>query len=124
MESVRALSSFLLACFRRDAYSRYIGDGWPLGDHAGPQRGGPRVCHGFARTSRTWRFRGEFLVLFGAYRANVSLTIVATLGLLAATLYGLRFVQGAFHGPNLHHWKLPDMRLREWTVLGPMILCL
>jgi NADH-quinone oxidoreductase subunit M len=69
-------------------------------------------------------FVGEFLVLLGAYRANVSLTIVATLGLLAATLYGLKFAQGAFHGPNLHHWSLPDMRLREWTILGPMILFL
>ncbi len=69
-------------------------------------------------------FVGEFLVLLGAYRANVSLTVVATLGLLAATLYGLKFAQGTFHGPNLHHWKLPDMRLREWTILGPMILCL
>jgi NADH-quinone oxidoreductase subunit M len=69
-------------------------------------------------------FVGEFLVLLGAYRANVSLTVAATLGLLAATLYGLKFAQGAFHGPNLHHWKLPDMRLREWMILGPMILCL
>jgi NADH-quinone oxidoreductase subunit M len=69
-------------------------------------------------------FVGEFLVLLGTYRANVSLTVVATLGLLAATLYGLKFAQGAFHGPNLHNWRLPDMRLREWTILGPMILCL
>lgn len=69
-------------------------------------------------------FVGEFLVLLGAYRANVSLTVVATLGLLAATLYGLKFAQGAFHGPNLHHRSLPDMRLREWTILGPMMLCL
>jgi NADH-quinone oxidoreductase subunit M len=69
-------------------------------------------------------FVGEFLVLLGAYRANVSLTVAATLGLLAATLYGLKFAQGAFHGPNLHHWRLPDMCLREWTILGPMILFL
>jgi NADH-quinone oxidoreductase subunit M len=69
-------------------------------------------------------FVGEFLVLLGAYRANVSLTVVATLGLLAATLYGLKFAQSAFHGPNLHHWSLPDLRLREWTILGPMILLL
>jgi NADH-quinone oxidoreductase subunit M len=69
-------------------------------------------------------FVGEFLVLLGAYRTNVTLTVVATLGLLAATLYGLKFAQGAFHGPNLHQWRLPDMRIREWTILGPMILCL
>ena len=69
-------------------------------------------------------FVGEFLVLLGAYRAHVGLTVVATLGLLVATLYGLRFAQGAFHGPNLHHWSLPDLRRREWTILGPMMLCL
>jgi NADH-quinone oxidoreductase subunit M len=69
-------------------------------------------------------FVGEFLVLLGAYRANVRLTAVATLGLLAATLYGLKFAQGAFQGPNSHHWSLSDMSPREWTILGPMILCL
>jgi NADH-quinone oxidoreductase subunit M len=69
-------------------------------------------------------FVGEFLVLLGAYRANVPLTVVATLGLLAATLYGLRFAQNAFQGPNPHHWRLPDMRPREWAVLGLMMACL
>jgi NADH-quinone oxidoreductase subunit M len=69
-------------------------------------------------------FVGEFLILLGAYRAHVGLTVVATLGLLAATLYGLKFAQGAFQGPNLHRWSLPDLRGREWTILGPMMLCL
>jgi NADH-quinone oxidoreductase subunit M len=69
-------------------------------------------------------FVGEFLVLLGAYRAHVGLTVVATLGLLAATLYGLRFAQGIFQGPNIHHWRLPDMRWREVTILAPMMLCL
>jgi NADH-quinone oxidoreductase subunit M len=69
-------------------------------------------------------FVGEFLVLLGAYRANVSLTVVATLGLLAATLYGLRLGQSAFQGPNPHQWNLPDMRFREWAILGTMMVCL
>jgi NADH-quinone oxidoreductase subunit M len=69
-------------------------------------------------------FVGEFLVLLGAYRANVSLTVVATLGLLAATLYGLKLGQSAFQGPNPHHWNLPDMRFREWVILGTMMVCL
>jgi NADH-quinone oxidoreductase subunit M len=69
-------------------------------------------------------FVGEFLVLLGAYRANATLTVVATLGLLIATLYGLRFAQNAFQGPNPHHWKLPDLRLREWAVVGLMMACL
>ena len=69
-------------------------------------------------------FVGEFLVLLGGYRANVPLTVVATLGLLAATLYGLRLAQNAFQGPNPHQWKLPDMRPREWAMLGLMMACL
>jgi NADH-quinone oxidoreductase subunit M len=69
-------------------------------------------------------FVGEFLVLLGAFRTNSSLTIVATLGLLAATLYGLRFAQGAFQGPNQYGWKPEDMRPREWTALGLMMACL
>lgn len=69
-------------------------------------------------------FVGEFLVLLGAYRANAPLTVVATLGLLVATLYGLRFAQNAFQGPNPHHWKLPDLRLREWAVVSLMMACL
>lgn len=69
-------------------------------------------------------FVGEFLILLGAYRANVSLTVLATLGILAATLYGLRIGQGAFHGPNPNHWKLPDLGFREWAILGPMMVCL
>jgi NADH-quinone oxidoreductase subunit M len=64
------------------------------------------------------------LVLLGAYRANVSLTVVATLGLLAATLYGLKFAQSAFQGPNPHHWRLPDMRFRESAILGLMMALL
>ena len=67
---------------------------------------------------------GEFLVLLGAYRASVPLTVVASLGLLAATLYGLRFAQNAFQGPNPHHWRLQDMRPREWAMLGLMMVCL
>lgn len=69
-------------------------------------------------------FVGEFLVLLGTYRANTPLAVVATLGLLAATLYGLRFAQGAFQGPNRHDWRLPDTRPREWAVLGVMMICL
>ena len=42
----------------KDAYPRYCSDGRTVGDHACPERGGPCVCHGFARASRAWRFRG------------------------------------------------------------------
>src|SRR5215469_12535178 len=67
-------------------------------------------------------FVGEFLVLVGAYRVNAVLTAFATVGLVVATLYGLRIVQNVFQGPNRHHWTLADAQPREWVVLGLMMI--
>jgi NADH-quinone oxidoreductase subunit M len=69
-------------------------------------------------------FAGEFLVLLGAYRANVSLTAVAVLGIIAATLYGLKISSQVFQGPNRHNWSLPDFFPREWVIAGCMMACL
>ena len=65
-------------------------------------------------------FVGEFLVLLGTYRAHIVLTAIAAVGILASTFYGLRFVQGAFHGPNIFNWKLPDLLAREVAMVAPM----
>jgi NADH-quinone oxidoreductase subunit M len=69
-------------------------------------------------------FVGEFLVLLGAYRTNVSLTAVATLGIIAATLYGLKISSQVFQGPNRHDWKVADLFPREWVIVGCMMACL
>ena len=69
-------------------------------------------------------FVGEFLVLLGTYRVSLILTILATIGVLVATLYALRLVQRAFHGPNVHDWKLADLNRREACILAPMIVVL
>jgi NADH-quinone oxidoreductase subunit M len=69
-------------------------------------------------------FVGEFLVLLGTYRVSLILTIFATIGVLIATFYALRLVQRAFHGPNLHDWKLADLNKREAFILMPMIVVL
>jgi NADH-quinone oxidoreductase subunit M len=66
-------------------------------------------------------FVGELLVLLGAYRANVSLTVIATLGIIVATLYGLRITSQVFYGPNLHNWALHDLFPREWVIVGSMM---
>ena len=66
-------------------------------------------------------FVGEFLVLLGAYHANVNLTAVATLGIIVATLYGLRISANVFQGPNRHDWHLPDLFPREWVIVGSMM---
>jgi NADH-quinone oxidoreductase subunit M len=52
------------------------------------------------------------------------LTVLATIGVLVATFYALRLVQRAFHGANVHAWRLPDLVKREILVLAPMIVLL
>jgi NADH-quinone oxidoreductase subunit M len=67
-------------------------------------------------------FVGEFLVLLGSYKVSITITFVATLGVLASTFYALRMVQRAFLGPNAHAWKLPDLSLREVFMMAVMIV--
>ena len=69
-------------------------------------------------------FVGEFLVLLGAYRASIGLTAAATLGIIAATLYGLKISSQVFQGPNRNNWRLPDLAPREWLIVGSMMAAL
>jgi NADH-quinone oxidoreductase subunit M len=70
-------------------------------------------------------FVGEFLVLLGTYRAGyVRLTVLATVGVLFSTLYALRFIQGAYHGPNVNRWAIPDLHAREVLIYVPMMAIL
>jgi NADH-quinone oxidoreductase subunit M len=69
-------------------------------------------------------FVGEFLVLLGTYKTSIFLTSLASLGMVASALYGLRLVRRAFYGPNAHHWQLHDLYVREWLIVGPMLACL
>ncbi len=69
-------------------------------------------------------FIGEFLILIGTYQVHIAAAAVAACGVLAATFYALRFVQYAFQGSNLHSWRLPDLNLREATVLGALMIAL
>jgi NADH-quinone oxidoreductase subunit M len=66
-------------------------------------------------------FVAEFLVLIGAYHANRVIAIVATLGLISATVYALWMIQAAFQGPNRAHWTPPDFGLRELTIMTALI---
>jgi NADH-quinone oxidoreductase subunit M len=67
-------------------------------------------------------FVGEFLVLLGAYKVSIVLTVVATLGILASTFYALRMMQRAFFGPNDHSLQLPDLTPRESLMIGTMMV--
>jgi NADH-quinone oxidoreductase subunit M len=69
-------------------------------------------------------FVGEFLVLIGAFYASVPMAVIASLGVLGATFYGLKIIQRAFHVPNLRNWKFSDLSWREMTVVAALALAL
>jgi NADH-quinone oxidoreductase subunit M len=65
-------------------------------------------------------FVGEFLVLLGVWPVSKGLAAVAAVGVLAATFYGVRLVQRAFHGPNVHEWRFHDLVPREGVAVALM----
>ncbi len=69
-------------------------------------------------------FVAEFLILLGAYRANATITIIATVGLVLATIYSLWLMQKVFQGRPAETWKVPDLHLREAAVLLAMVVVL
>jgi NADH-quinone oxidoreductase subunit M len=70
-------------------------------------------------------FVGEFLILIGVYPVHRPLTILAALGLVAASIYSLWIVQQAFHGRarETRH-RLSDLTGREGTILGALVLAI
>jgi len=67
-------------------------------------------------------FVAEFLILIGAWKANYTLTILATIGLIAGTVYSLRIMQKVFYGSEEIKRPLQDLSLREKFVLVPLVL--
>ena len=70
-------------------------------------------------------FIGEFLVLLGAFQANVPVTVAASIGVVVAAVYGLALLQRAFQGaPNPDIPTMRDFGLREMTAMVLMMLAL
>ncbi|OPZ85898.1 MAG: NADH-quinone oxidoreductase subunit M [bacterium ADurb.Bin429] len=69
-------------------------------------------------------FVAEFLILLGAYRTNIPLAILATIGLVFATIYSLWLLQRAFFGPVAIEGSHPDLRPRETLVFAVMVAAL
>jgi NADH-quinone oxidoreductase subunit M len=66
-------------------------------------------------------FVGEFLVLLGAFQANVPIAIVATLAFVVSAVYSLSMVQRVFLGPERKGQDLPDTTAREMAIWAAMI---
>lgn len=66
-------------------------------------------------------FIAEILILIGAFRANVFFTVLATIGLVAATVYSLRIFQRVFQGPVKTIPGFPDFNVREMAAMVAMM---
>ena len=68
-------------------------------------------------------FVGEFLILLGAFRFDWRLAACAASGVVLSATYMLWMFQRVNYGPVTHdkNAAMPDLRLREWAVIVPII---
>jgi NADH-quinone oxidoreductase subunit M len=69
-------------------------------------------------------FVGEFLILFGAFKAKLAIAVIASLGVILASVYALRLYIRAMHnrtGPVVTSF---EMRLTDGLVIVPLILAI
>jgi NADH-quinone oxidoreductase subunit M len=69
-------------------------------------------------------FIAEFLILIGVFKANVLMSCLASLGLIAATIYSLRIVQKVFLGNKNTEWKMNDLTFREKLISAAMVVAI
>jgi NADH-quinone oxidoreductase subunit M len=66
-------------------------------------------------------FVAEFLILAGAWRVSIPATVLAAVGLVAATIYALWVIQAVFQGRELHGWSFADLSPRERGTFAALI---
>jgi NADH-quinone oxidoreductase subunit M len=69
-------------------------------------------------------FVGEILILIGAFKVSAVLAVLATVGLVLATVYSLWIIQQTFHGDLTEKWRMPDLRWRHGIVFAAVIFLL
>lgn len=67
-------------------------------------------------------FIAEFLILTGTFKANILITCLASLGLVASMIYSLRIVQKVFLGKEVTKWEIHDFSVREKLVYASLVL--
>jgi len=69
-------------------------------------------------------FVAEFLVLIGVFQKNMVIASIATVGLVAATVYSLWLIQKVFFGKPKEGMRIADVSVRELLVTSVMIAAL
>jgi NADH-quinone oxidoreductase subunit M len=69
-------------------------------------------------------FVGEFLILLGTFKMNITYAVIATFGIVLAAAYMLWMFQRVVWGKvdNPANQNLKDMSKREWAVVVPLLL--
>jgi NADH-quinone oxidoreductase subunit M len=69
-------------------------------------------------------FIAELLILIGAFKADILMSCLASLGLIAATVYSLRIVQKVFLGKKNAVWNIHDLTIREKLVSASLVIAI
>jgi NADH-quinone oxidoreductase subunit M len=67
-------------------------------------------------------FAGEFLILLGVFSSKLTIALIASVGVILASVYALRFYIRSMHnrvGPKVVSFEL---RLNDAVVLVPLVL--
>jgi NADH-quinone oxidoreductase subunit M len=67
-------------------------------------------------------FIAEMLILMGSFFANKLLTVIAALGMIAATIYSLRIMQKVFYGKVKREKIVTDLGIREMVVMTSLAI--
>ena len=67
-------------------------------------------------------FVAEFLTLSGVFKSSILFACLASVGLVAGTIYALRIMQKVFYGRQSSGLKMKDLSVRESIVLGAMVI--
>ena len=69
-------------------------------------------------------FAGEFLILLGVFKSTVVVALIASLGVVLASVYALRMYIRAMHNRAGAAVAGPDVRIRDGLVLVPLIVAI
>jgi NADH-quinone oxidoreductase subunit M len=69
-------------------------------------------------------FVGEFLILLGTFKVAPLITVLSATGLILAAVYSLIMMQRAFFGPVKTAERLPDLSVREITLMLSLMVIL
>jgi len=67
-------------------------------------------------------FIAELLILIGAFKSSILMSCLASLGLIAATIYSLRILQKVFYGNKNKNWDMNDLTIRERIVSASLVI--